>query len=385
MTIKRGLRGYLIAPRRQIKEFLTTVTLQQLGAGLINIFEPIYLFQQGISPSGIIWYYVAVYVPYLLLLPLGGRFAKRFGYEHSLAIGTLFNMAYFGALAAIPFVHEAIFVAPFLYCLQKTFWWPAYHANFARYSRRREVAREVGTMQGLYNIAGGIAPVIGGFVAQYTGFGTLLVIAIGILLLSVVPMFTTPEKFVPEELTFREQWAFLLRPAYRRRLIGAFGFGAEFVNMVTWPLFVFLVLGTTSQVGIVIGISVGVMVVVSLLVSRVVDRTPKSARRVLVWTSIVQMASWLVRPWVAGFASITAAGSVGSASLNVTYIPFYDAIYRDAKANHVMIEVVAAEMALIIGKLLVMAAVLVVLAATGSLAATFFVGLAATIFFFFFK
>ncbi|MFO0702681.1 MAG: MFS transporter [Candidatus Andersenbacteria bacterium] len=385
MPGRKGIRSYLISPTREIKEFLGTVALQQLGVGLVNIFEPIYLYGLGIPPIGIVWYYVAAYLPYLFIMPLGGRFAKRFGYEHALAVGTFFNVAYFCALAAIPHVHEALFVAPLLLGLQKTFWWPAYHADFARFSRGREVGREVGFVQTLYSLAGGVGPVIGGFVAQYLGFSALLVVAVIVLVLSVIPLFTTREEFIPTELTWREQWAFLLRPAYRRRLLGSLGFGAEFVNLVTWPLFIFVALGTTSRLGIVAGISTVVTIVVMELVSRYADRSVRASKRAFLWTNIVHAASWLARPFVRTFAPVAAADSVGYAARNLTYVPYYKAVYRDAKANHVMIEVVASEMALVIGKLLTMGAVLVVLYAGGGLPGTFFVGFAASLFFFLFK
>lgn len=383
---KGGLRAYLIAPGRQIKEFYTSVAIQQLGYGLINIFEPVYLYTQGISIIGILCYYVATYVPYLLLIPFGGRFAKRFGYEHALAVGTFFNIAYFGALAAIPWVPEAVFAAPLMLCLQKTFYWPAYHANFARFSGRREVGREVGTMQVVTAVAGGLGPTLGGFVAQYAGFGLLFAIAVGVLILSVVPLFTTREVFVPTTITWGEQWRYLLRPKYRRRLIGSFGFGSEFVGVVMWPLFVYLVLGSTAQLGLVAGIATAAAAGASLVLGRVADSSRELAARVFFWTHVVHAASWLVRPFVRTFAPVAATDAVGLAARTATYVPYYGAVYGDAKANkHVMIEVVAAEMALVIGKITTMVACLVVLHVTGSLPATFGVGFVASLFFFLFR
>jgi len=380
------LRAYLIAPARQIKEFYLSVAIQQLGYGLINIFEPVYLYQLGVSPVGIMLYYVTTYVPYLLLIPLGGRFAKRFGYEHALAVGTFFNISYFGALASIPFVPEMVYAAPLLLCLQKTFYWPAYHANFARFSGRREVGREVGTMQVLTTVASGVGPIIGGFVAQYVGFGVLFVIAVGVLVVSVVPLFTTKEVFVPTDLTWREQWRYLLAPSYRRRLIGSFGFGSEYVGVVIWPLFVFLVLGSTAELGIVAGVATAVAAGVTLLLGRITDRSKRAAARVFFWTNVVHAASWLVRPFVRTFVPVVAADSVGFAARTATYVPYYGAVYGDAKRkNHIMIEVVGAEMALIIGKVVTMLACLVVLQLTGSLPATFGVGFVASLFFFLFR
>src|SRR3990172_1982017 len=183
----KALRSFAITPRREIKEFFTTVTVQQLAVGAILIFEPIYLYQQGVSPTGIVLFNVAVYLPYFFLLPVGGKFAKRFGYEHTLFFATFFNIAYYLALAAIPLSRWFLFVAPLLLCLQKTFWWPAYHADFARFSMSRQTGRENGLAQTLYTISSALGPFLGGVILLFTNFTVLFIVVVALSLISVIP------------------------------------------------------------------------------------------------------------------------------------------------------------------------------------------------------
>jgi MFS family permease len=385
----KGLKGYVIKPRREIKEFFTTVTIQQLAVGAINIFEPIYLYQQGVSVQGIVLFFIAVYVTYFFLMPFGGAFAKRFGYEHTLLIGTFFNIAYYLSLAVIPVAPVFLFVAPLMYCLQKTFWWPAYHADFARFSKQREVGREIGWLQSLYTAASAIGPVLGGLLVLYAHFSVLFIVGTVIMFASVLPLFSTPEKFIPQQLSWRQQMQFLFRRGNWRRLLGSLGFGEELIGMILWPIFIFTTLGSSFDVGVVVTIATVVTIAVTMIVGRLSDRPYKS--RIIWASSLVQLFSWVVRPFVmtfggvGAFASILASDTLSRTSKNALLVPWYGNVYRDAQRNHVMIEVVASELGLVLGKIIALAATLLLLQFTDSIPATFYLGIGFSVFYFFLR
>jgi MFS family permease len=372
-----------LAPRREIKEFFMTVTLQQFGVSAINIFEPIYLYELGVSPMGIVLFFLGTYVPYFFILPFGGKFAKRFGYEHTLLVGTLFNIAYYLALAAIPLSPIFIFIAPPLLALQKTFWWPAYHANFARFSKQREVGREISMSQIIHSLTSALGPLLGGLALAFSGFTTLYIGVSVLLILSVIPLFTTPEKFVATNITWREQMRFAFSKAYRYRLLGAIGFGEEVIAMTLWPVFMFLVVGSALNLGIVVTIATGVTVIVTWLAGRLSDRAKDDS--VSLAASLVNLVSWIVRPFVMSFGGILAIDTAARAGKNAFFVPAYSHVYSDARANHVMIEVVAFEIALVLGKVLALIAMLVVLQFTDSMPIVFSIGAVFSLFYFFFR
>ncbi len=381
----RALRSFAITPRREIKEFFTTVTVQQLAVGAIAIFEPIYLYQQGLSPTGIVLFNVAVYVPYFFLLPLGGKFAKRFGYEHTLFFSTFFNIAYYLALAAIPLNHAFLFVAPLLLCLQKTFWWPAFHADFARFSFKREAGREIGLLQTLYTISSALGPFIGGVILLFGNFTMLFIFVVALSLISVIPMFSTPERFIPSKLGWLEQMKYIFSRHYRYRLLGSIGFGEEFLAFTLWPLFIYLTLGNAFDVGVVVAIATTVTVVVTMLIGRLTDKTSRA--RLVDAAALALLLSWVVRPFgfVHNFYGLLATDTAGRASKNALLVPWYAVVYEDAKKNHVMIEVVASEAALVLGKIACMGALLILFQFTDSLPISFALGAIFSVFYFFFR
>jgi MFS family permease len=381
--VKKGWLNMGLAPRREIKEFFITVTLQQFGTSAINIFEPIYLYELGISSMGIVLFFLGTYLPYIFILPFGGKFAKRFGYEHTMLVGTLFNVAYYLALAAIPLSPIFLFIAPPLFALQKTFWWPAYHANFARFSKQREVGREIGVSQIINSLTSAIGPLLGGLALAFSGFTTLYIGVSVLLILSVVPLFTTPEKFVPTKISWGEQMRFVFRKAYRRRLLGALGFGEEVIAMTLWPVFMFLVVGSALNLGIVVTIATGVTVVVTWIASRMSDRAQDEP--VSLAASLVNLVSWIVRPFIMSFGGILAVDTAARASKNAFFVPAYSRVYADARANHVMIEVVAFEIALVLGKILALVAMLIVLQFTDSLPIVFTLGAGFSLLYFIFR
>lgn len=381
----KALRSFTITPRREIKEFFTTVTVQQLAVGAIAIFEPVYLYQQGLTLQQIVLFHLGVYVPYFFLLPIGGKFAKRYGYEHTLFFATFFNIAYYLALAAIPLNGAFLFAAPILLSLQKTFWWPAYHADFARFSVKREAGREIGILQTLYTISSAVGPFIGGVILLYSNFTVLFIFVVALSLISAIPMFSTPERFVPSKLGWLEQMKFIFRRTYRRRLVGSLGFGEEFVAFTLWPLFIYLTLGNSFDLGVVVAIATTITVIVTLLIGRLTDKT---ARKQLVnGAALVQLISWVFRPFwfVHNFYGMVTLDTVGRAAKNALLVPWYAEVYDDAKKNHVMLEVVAAEAALVLGKILCMGALLVLFNYTDSLPMSFVVASVFSIFYFFFR
>lgn len=377
----KGLKKLIVIPRREIKEFLSTVTIQQLGLGMINIFEPVYLYTMGVSPIGIALFYLAVYVPYFFTIPFGGKIAKSFGFEHTLTISTFFNIAYYLALIAVPVAPFFLFVAPFLLMAQKTLWWPAYHANFARYSKQKQTGREIGLMQVIYNLTSAVGPLLGGLILAISNFSVLYAVVVGLLLVSVLPMFTTPEKFKPKDFSWRTQMRFIFRPEYRKRLIAGLGFGDELVHLVFWPLFIYLVFNNVLDLGLVVAISTAITILVALIAAHWSDSQHR--KKVLWWSATFNALSWLGRPFAFTFGNILGIDAVARASKNALLIPIYCQVYDDAKKDHIMPHVVGFEQVLVLGKILALLLALALYPLFG-FAALFVLGAVMSLFYFVF-
>ncbi|MFH0830776.1 MAG: MFS transporter [Parcubacteria group bacterium] len=378
----KELGKYTIRPRREIKEFLTTVTLYEVGLNMMNIFEPVYLYTLGVSLTGIVLFYLAVYLPYFLLLPVGGRVAKSFGFEHTMTIGLLFSVSYYLALIAIPAAPIFLYIAPLLYALQKAFWWPGYHANFARYSRRRETGREIGVVQVITNVTAAAGPLIGGLIVAVSNFTVLYTVVIIVTLLSAIPMFTTPERFKPKDLRWLEQIRYIFSRTYRHNLVTALGFGEELVAMTLWPIFIYLVVNSAFNLGALVASATALTVLATTIAARWSDERRRA--QVYRWGAVLNTLSWIGRPLLIMPLAILGIDTVYRTSKSLIYVPMYSRVYDDAKENHVMLEVVAFEGTLVLGKIVMLLILLVVVPWAGFVGA-FVAAAVASLFYFAFR
>src|SRR5688572_2294728 len=94
-------RFFAIHPRRQLRELYIFSVFFAFANSLILIFEPVFFYQLDMPLWLISGYYALHYALYLLLLPLGGMFAARFGLERSLAVSMPLFVTYFLTLAAM--------------------------------------------------------------------------------------------------------------------------------------------------------------------------------------------------------------------------------------------------------------------------------------------
>lgn len=346
--------------RGEVRELFLNAAILDLAIAMILLFEPIYLYQQGLDMRGIVLFYVGVYVLYFALMPFGGKFVKRFGFEHSMILGSVFLILYYLCFALI--AKSLFFLAPaaVLYAFQKTFYWPGFHADFAKYGQDFEQGREIGNIAAINSLVFIAGPLLGGAVMHFFNFTALFIIVAVLIALSNAPLLLTPERFEPSEFSYKGAYARLFRKDNRRRLLAYIGFGEEFVAIALWPVFLYTVLRNTLNTGAVIALSTLITTIIVLYIGKVADRTGK--RPLLRLTTVVYALSWFVRVLVRapfGALLVDTFSRVGKNSLSV---PLVAITYEDARERGVVKNVIFFEMALVVGKLLAMAGALLILA-----------------------
>ena len=110
--------------RREVKELYLSTMIMNFAVMMIQIFEPIYLYTLGYSLHQIILFFLIVYGVYFLILPLGVNYARRFGNEKAIVFSTFIFITYYLLFYNIKFIPIFFFIAPLLYALQKSFYWP---------------------------------------------------------------------------------------------------------------------------------------------------------------------------------------------------------------------------------------------------------------------
>ncbi|MBP6942557.1 MAG: MFS transporter [Candidatus Buchananbacteria bacterium] len=354
--------------RPQLKELYSSAVIFNFALAAVNIFEPIFLY--GIfahlyhpreALAAVLWFYVLVYVLYFFIVPLGAKLALQIGYERTMSLGSLLTIGFYITLFAASTQPLLIAVAAVVYAVSKTLYWPAYHADFARYSVDGQQGREIGNLMLLLSVAQIFGPLVGGVLIKFYGFSILFFVASLIALLSTVPMLVTGERFKASYFSYFDSYRRLLSPDNRRRVIAYFGFGEELLAMVVWPIYIFIVIKDFAGVGLLVALSVLATTLTLLYVGRAADMTRGAILR---YGTALYIISWLLRTLTRGVLGVFAVDLFGRVAKEAISIPLTALTYERAQDTSVMKTVLLFEMSLVAGKILAAVLALGILAMT---------------------
>lgn len=352
-----GFLQSLIAvhPKRQLREMYWFLAFFSFAAALVTVFEPIFFYQLGIPIWLISIYYLVHYVMYVLLMPIGGMFAARFGYERSLAFAAPVFVGYFLLLAVLPSRPELFWVAAFVLTCFKIFYWPAYHANFASYTDGYNRGTEQSWAWFVQYGAGILGPLIGGFVAQWYGFSVLFLTTAGLVLLAGMSLLRTREVSAGLSLAYMDSWRVIVSKRNRRMVWAMIGWGENYIYLAVWPLFLFFMLKTVGVVGTVASFSAAVATVGGFLVGEISDRiTP---RRLLKFVVPYMSLGYVWRALVLWPWGIVVGDVMMRTSVIGVEIPFLAQLYKNTKRGKELEHVIAFETVLSLTKIVVAAIV----------------------------
>lgn len=355
-----NLPSYLARQAKsEVRELFLSSAILEFASAMILFFEPIYLYQQGASLKLIMLFNLGVYLVYFFIMPLGGKFAKSRGFEHSIFLSTPFLILYYLclALSAVSFY----FLIPALIFLawQKTFYWPGYHADFAHYGQAFEQGREISNITVIISLVYILGPLLGGAIIHFFNFTVLFTVVAILTILSNLPLLLTPEKFKPSTFSYAKAYRRLIRADNRRRLLAYLGFGEELILFTLWPIFIFIILKNNFKIGGLIALSTLFTAILALYIGKLTDKTRKHS--VLRFTAVIYSLSWFLRLLARGTAGIFLIDTFSRIGKNILYVPLTAITYNQAREKGVMKNVVFFEMALVIGKILAILLVLIIL------------------------
>ncbi len=320
----------------QLRELYLTAAMMDFASSAITLFEPIYLWTLGYRIPEIMTFYLIVYAAYFWLVPLGGKFVARFGPERSIMVSTGWLVVYFAALISIAGHPSLLYLAPVLFALQKTFYWPAYHFDFIRWSEKQERASEFSGLWTVTTMMYVLGPIIGGVIVKYFGFNALFIGAAAVILFSSLPLFVKREQKKVESFSYWRSLVLPFRRRYWKNTIGYLGLGEELIGMTVWPIFILLVYGSVFDVGILVGISALLTSMATLVAGKMTDRVNK--KRVLSISGVLQGAFWFLRLFTRVPAAVFGLDVAGRSIHNTVFVSIstqtYDRAHEDDYSWH---------------------------------------------------
>lgn len=373
-TLKRDIRHFFPRhPSRKLTELFYSVGLLDFASAAVTLFEPIYLFTLGYPLAKILLFYLMVYVVYVVLLPFGGWAVARFGPERNIAVSTVFLVGYYLALAGIAVNGGLFWIAPLLFSLQKTLYWPAYYADFLQNSDRDARGAEFSGLWSLSILVYVLGPFLGGLTAETFSFPTLFTVVAVLILLSNVPLFLSPRKAGKEPYRVSDVYAAYGSRGSLRELLAGLGYAEELLMLTIWPVFLLLVVGDLARLGGLVAIASLVTALLTLASGKFSDRYGRGPI-VRVGSTLIALF-WVLRASVANVVGAFTVDTGSRIAKNITFVPFTATWYeRAAKTSSPIARMVFYEQTLALGKVLGASLAIVILGFSGSFIPLFVLG-----------
>lgn len=340
---------FIFRPRKELKELYGFSLLYSFASSLILIFEPIFFYSEGFSLAQIALYYAAHYAIYFLLLPLGTKFAGKFGMERSLSVSMPIFVVYFLLLASMSNAPWIFYLSWIILAVFKTFFWPAYNAEISKFGDKNNRGTEISWFYAVKMGVGVLGPVIGGFVVSVFGFPTLFIITAAMALFAAVPLLKTKENYRPRKIKYGEPWKIVTKSKDKTLRWGMIGWGSHLVNSVYWPIFMFILLsGATDLIGILVSVNVLVMTMLGFFIGEMSDRY--SRKKIIKLNIPFFVISSLIRPLSNTTGNIWLADMLGKAAYIGVDIPMWHRLYSKAQSNSHIKYATAIEMVICVYK-----------------------------------
>lgn len=258
--IGRGHHFHIHAFRnKEIDSLYITLALLGFASGLVSVFVPVYLLNIDYEIWEIILFYCLKSAFHVVLLFMLVPLLRHMSDKVMMVVGILFLALYLFGLSYMAEIPALFYLLPIAHPFYMIFFWFGYHVDFAAASDDEHVGEEVGTSLMLTTLAKFAAPVIGGFIIGFFGFGSGFIASVIIILLSLIPLLRLPSRTADPKLSMRKiiSSSFSDNRSYR---LSSLGYANEkMVEIIIWPLFIFLVVGSIEQLGGIIsfGLLVG--------------------------------------------------------------------------------------------------------------------------------
>jgi len=360
MTAFRDVFERLLATRasRQVRGLMSATAILDFAVSSISLFEPIYLYSLGWSLAKICAFYLSIYVAAFFLMPVGARYVGRLGYQHAILFSSPFLIVYFLALYNIPRHPAFIALAVVSFAVQKTLYWPSFHAEMAEFGRDGERGREISNLASLSAFVTILGPTFGGVMIGLYGFHVAFVIASLLIIASNIPLISIPEERARARFDYLPALKRVFAKEQRGELVAMCGFGEEFVLQAVWPIFLFVVLKGFAATGVVVSVSILLTGLTMLFIGGISDRQSRHA--VLRTGSFFTAFSWVLKPFLISPIGVLAGDFFYRTSRSLLGIPMMAVLYERVHKGPLLERLIALEMSIMFGKAVMMAVGIVV-------------------------
>ncbi|MFG2472596.1 MFS transporter [Streptomyces canus] len=301
------------------------LAVQNGATNLISVFVPLLLMKNGAGFRGVCLFYVVYSLVKLAADYPCARLVVRAGARNSLLAGFVLSSLY------VLLLNDRVagasqwlsYLAAGLLACSNALVWTAQHMHISQALNLRRRGTDIVRMDFLARAGNLLAPVLGSAVVWLAGESTLLVTAAALCALSIVPMWSADRDRPPA--TAADIPRVRLSSAPPGDLAANMAFVAHStVNLTVWPLYLAVVLGGFTEIGV---LTTGAGLVSFLVVLVAGRRTDGGRSRRVLWEgSVLSSALHLLRPLATGPVStalVTACSRTAGSYQRIAWTGIY--------------------------------------------------------------
>lgn len=296
--------------------------IRELVNKLLIFFLPLYFFglqlpflqafdltplQIGII-SVALFYFVDELASMLSAIPVS-QLLLKFGIQHGFLMGHLSYSLVILFLYLSKLNPYWAFAAVVIDGIQMSFFWNSYHYSLSKRTNIHRMGSNLGFLNFLINMLSMIAPALGGLIIGQLGYSTLFLMGIVIILTGVTFSLMLNGQKINDHISWKEFFTWLSEPGFRRL---ALSFAGRYFNdaiMSLWPLYIFLLLGTTERVGLLYSLSLFAAMIISYLLGPFLDKR-RGGKKPFFLSGGLMSVLWLYRASVISFWSIAIVDTI---------------------------------------------------------------------------
>ncbi|MDA3856065.1 MAG: hypothetical protein PF569_07425 [Candidatus Woesearchaeota archaeon] len=229
--------------------------LLTFAKSLIGIFVPVYLYSIGYSLVEVILYSIGTSIIYLIMIPISVKTINKLGFKYTLLFTTpiyLVHVIFLNFLSLSTLYYHLSWISFGLYM---SFFWPTFHSEIAVNGSNKHRSSQMGTLQIITTLVGTSAPIISGYILEFTSFWYLLILTFSIVLLGLVPLLKSKDIRIKNyDFSYKDYYKLIKN---KKNKISKKAFIYEGLDAILilriWPILVFILLSKSFfNVGILL-------------------------------------------------------------------------------------------------------------------------------------
>jgi len=315
----------------QLTELYIANTLKTLGASLIGVFIPIYLYQLGYGVSGVALFFAATFMIRILTDNIASWLTGYYGPKHVMIVSYIFLIITLSLLLSLESQNWPISLISFTNAIAMGFFFISFHIEFSKLQSAKAGGREIGNMFKVVKLASAMGPLIGGVIATFLGVQLTIIVAIILVLSSAIPLSLGPEPVRKRQLVTYKGFPW---KSVKWNLISNAGLAVDRMGgLFIWPLYVSIVFFSTEpylNVGMITSIGLVMSFVLATQYGKLIDRN--NGGRLLKFGVWGQSISNLLRIFIPSVSSVYLYNFFSDPVSVAVTMPYIKGFYGEASS-----------------------------------------------------